>query len=69
MSGDVLTRYLKKCLLEVRQTFACVGNLLKKLAIGDKTKPLGSQRVGPKNGQPRVTWLGHFIVSSEIKKC
>jgi hypothetical protein len=69
MSGDILARYLKKCLLEARQTLACVGDSLKKLAIEDKTKPLGSQRVGPKNGQLKVTWLGHITVSSKIKKC
>jgi hypothetical protein len=53
----------------VRQTLACVGDLLKKHAIGDKIEPLGSQKVGPKNGQLKVTWLEHLIVSSKIKKC
>jgi len=36
--------------------------LPKKLAIRDKIKPLGSQRVGLENKQPGVTCLGHFIV-------
>jgi hypothetical protein len=64
MSGDVLAQYSKKCLLKARQTFTCVDDSLKKLAIEDKTKPLGFQKVGPKNEQPRVTWLGHLIVST-----
>ncbi len=40
-----------------KQTLAHVGNLSKKLIIGSKTKPLNFQRVGPKNGQPRVKRL------------
>jgi hypothetical protein len=59
----------KECLLELKQILACVGDLLKKPAIGDKIEPLGFQKVGLKNGRPRVTWLGHFIVSSKIRKC
>jgi len=53
----------------VKQTSACVGNLPKKLANGDKIKPLGSQRVGCENGQHGVTWFGHFIMPSGMGKC
>jgi len=34
----------------VKQTFARVNDLPKKLAIGDKIEPLGSQRVLSKGG-------------------
>jgi hypothetical protein len=42
MSKDVLTRYIKECLLEVKQTLARVSNMPKKPATRDKTQPLGS---------------------------
>jgi len=41
----------------------------KKPTTKDKTEPLSSQRVGLENGQLMVTWLKHFIMSSEIGKC
>jgi len=53
----------------MKQNPTRVGHSPKKLTTRDKTKPLGSQRVGPKNGQPKVTWLGHLVVPSEIGKC
>ncbi len=40
----------------MKQTFACLCDLPKKLATKDKIEPLGFQRVGPKNEQPKVTW-------------
>jgi hypothetical protein len=45
---------MKEHLLEVRQIPIRVCNLPKKLTTRDKTKPLGSQRVGFDNEQPRV---------------
>jgi len=57
MSGDVIAWYLKECLLEAKQILVCVGNPPKKLIIGDKTKPLSSQKVKLKNEQPRVKGL------------
>jgi hypothetical protein len=44
----------------VKQTFAHVGDLLKKPATRDKIKPLSSQSVGLENGQLGITRLGHF---------
>ncbi len=41
----------------------CVGNLPKKIVIGDKTKPLSSQRVGHDIKHPGVTWLLYFVTS------
>jgi hypothetical protein len=69
MNGNVLTWYLKECLLKVKQNFICVGELLKKLATWDKSKSLSFQSVGPKNGQPRVTRFEYFVVPSKMKKC
>jgi hypothetical protein len=46
MNGNMLTQYLKECLLEVKQTPTCVSDLLKKLATRDKTKPLDFEKVG-----------------------
>jgi hypothetical protein len=60
---------LKECLLGTRETFALVDDLVKKLTIGDKTKPLGFQKVGLNSKQPGVTRFGYFIVSSRIGKC
>ncbi len=40
MSKNVFARYFKEYLLEAKQSFACVGDLLKKLVFRDKTKPL-----------------------------
>jgi hypothetical protein len=68
ISGDVLTWYLKECLLEAKQNFICVGNPLKKPTIWNKIEPLISQKVGLKNGQPRETRLKCFIVPSIMKK-
>jgi hypothetical protein len=65
----MLAQYPKECLLETNQTPTRVGDSPKKLAIGDKTKPLGFQRVGPDSGQPSVTWLGHLILPFRTWKC
>jgi hypothetical protein len=59
----------EKHLLRTKKLFAHVGHLVKKLTIGDKTKPLGSQKVGLKNKQLGVTSFEYFIVSSKIRKC
>jgi hypothetical protein len=64
MNKNVLVRYLKECLLEGHQTHVHVNDPPKKLAIGGKIEPLGFQRVGHENQQPRVTWLGHLVVPS-----
>jgi hypothetical protein len=69
MSGDMLTWYLKEHLLEAKQTLANVSNLLKKLVTKHKIEPLGSQKVGPKNGQQGVTRLEYFIVLPRMGKC
>jgi len=68
MSRNVLTRYPKKCLLEAKQTLAHVCDLPKKPPIGHKTKPLSSQKVGPKNGQHGVPWH-ELVVPFGIGKC
>jgi len=41
----------------------------KKHTTRDKTKPLGYQRVGLENEQPRVIRLGYLIMPSRTKKC
>jgi hypothetical protein len=41
----------------------------KKNAIKDKIKPLSFQKVEPKNGQPKVTWLKHPVMPSRMGKC
>jgi hypothetical protein len=69
MNGDVLAQYLNECLLKAKQTLAHVSDSPRKPSTGDKIKPLGFQRVGLESGQPRVTWLGHFVVSSKMGKC
>jgi hypothetical protein len=56
-------------LLETKQILTCVDDLPNKHAIRDKIKPLGSQKVGLENGQPRVTWLKHFVVPFGMGKC
>jgi hypothetical protein len=53
----------------MKQTSTHVGHPPKKPTIGDKTKSLSSQKVGSESIQPKVTWLGHLIVPSEIGKC
>jgi hypothetical protein len=68
MNKDMLTCYLKEHILEMKQTPACVGGLLKKLATKNKTKPLSFQKVGPKSGQLWVTWFKCFIMSSRTRK-
>jgi hypothetical protein len=60
---------LKEHLLEAKQIFTCVSNSPKKPTIGDKTEPLGFQRVGLKNKQLGVTRLGYLIVPSIMGKC
>jgi len=69
MNEDMLAWYLKERLLEAKQTLACVGNLPNKPTIGDKNKPLGSQKVGFENKQPRVKGLWHFVVLFGTRKC
>jgi len=59
----------KEHLLEARQTFVHVDDSPKKLAIGDKTKPLGFQRVRLENRQPKVMWFQYFIMPSKTRKC
>jgi hypothetical protein len=46
-----------------------LGNLPNKLVIKDKTKGLGSQKVGIKNGQPKVIKFEYFIMLSKTKTC
>jgi len=69
MSGDMLTRYWKEHLLKTKQTLVCVSNPPKKFTTRDKTKPLGFQRVELESEQPRVIWLGHFLVLCRMGKC
>ncbi len=53
----------------MRQTLAHVGNLPKKLVTRDKTKLLGSQRVGLESGQFKVIGFVHLIVPFGTRKC
>jgi len=46
-----------------------ISDLPKKHTTGNKTKPLGFQKVKPKNGQPRVKGVGYFVMPSKIGKC
>jgi hypothetical protein len=69
MNRNVLTRYLKECVLKVKQTLVHVGNSLKKPTTKDKIQPLGFQMVGSKNEQLGVTWCGHLVVPSGMGKC
>jgi hypothetical protein len=52
-----------KCLLEAKQILICVGDPPKKLATRNKTKLLGSQKMGPKNKQLETIELGYLLVS------
>jgi len=56
-------------MLEACQTFACVGNLPKKPTIGNKTKPIGFQKVGPKIGQLVVIGFESLIMRFGMRKC
>jgi hypothetical protein len=69
MSEDVFVWYLKKHLLKVRQILIHVGNPTKMPATKDKIEPLSSQKVGPKNKQPKVTRLMYFEVLYGMGKC
>jgi hypothetical protein len=69
MNEDMFACYSEMCLLEAKQIPIHVDDLPNKPITRDKIEPLGSQRVGPKNRQLGVTWLKHFIMSSEMKKC
>jgi hypothetical protein len=69
MSRDVFAQYLKKQLLKGKKTLARVSNPPNKSAIGGKIEPLSSQKVGHENGHPKVTWLKHLIMSSQMGKC
>jgi hypothetical protein len=51
------------------ETFAHVGDSIKKLKIRDKMKPLSFQKVGLKNRQPGVTRFEYFIMSFRTRKC
>jgi hypothetical protein len=53
----------------MRQTHVHVGDMSKKSAIGDETKPLSFQKVGPDNRQHEVIGFGYFIVPFGTKKC
>jgi hypothetical protein len=53
----------------VRQILPHVDNLPKKPITSDKTKPLGSQRVGPESGQLGVIGFAHLIVPFGTGKC
>jgi hypothetical protein len=59
---------MKEHLLKMTQTPIHLNNLPKKLVTKDKIKQLGSQRVGIKNGQPRVTRSEYLVMLSK-KKC
>jgi hypothetical protein len=52
-----------------KTTFAHVGDLPKKLIIGDKIKPLSFQKVGPENGQLGVTRFKYLVVPSRRRQC
>ncbi len=56
-------------MLKAKETFACVGNLPKKLITKERIEPLGSQRVGTKNKQPKVTWPMYLITLFGTEKC
>jgi hypothetical protein len=49
--------------------FACVNDLQKKPITKNKTKPLGSQRVGFKNGKLDITWFEYFIMPFGMRNC
>ncbi len=69
ISENVFAWHLKEHILESKQTSTYVSNLTKKLAIEDKTKPLGFQKVRLENEQPEVIWLKYLIVPSKTRKC
>ncbi len=69
MNKDMFAWYLKEHVLEVRQTPTCVHDMPKKPSTRGKTKPLGSQKVGLENGQPRVTRFEYLVVSFGMRKC
>jgi hypothetical protein len=69
MSGDVLAQYQKERLLELKQIVARVSYLSKKFATRNKTKPLGSQRVGFESKQIGVIWFKHLVLLSGMRKC
>jgi hypothetical protein len=48
---------------------ACVNDLQKQPITKNKTKPLGSQRVGFKSGELEITWFKYFIMPSRMRKC
>jgi hypothetical protein len=60
---------VKERLVDLKQNFAHVGNLSKKLATGEKTKPLSSQKVGFESKQPGVIGLGYLIMPSRMGIC
>ncbi len=68
MSRNLFAWYMKEHMLEVKQTFVCVGDLLKKFISREKTKPVRSQRVGLESEQLGVTWLVYFITPSKMGK-
>jgi hypothetical protein len=69
MNENVLAQYPKEHLLEGTQIPVHVSILLKKLATRGKIEPLSFQKVGHESEHPKVTWLGHLIVPSGMRKC
>jgi hypothetical protein len=62
MNGNMLIWYLKECLLKSKQIIAHVGDSPKTPTTKDKTKPLGFQKMEHESKQPKVTWLGYFVM-------
>jgi hypothetical protein len=52
-----------------KQTPTYVNDSPNKHTIGDKTTPLGHQKVRPKNKQLKVTWLQYLVVPFGMGKC
>ncbi len=52
----VCTIFKGVCIRNEAYSYTC-RRYAKKPTIGDKIKLLGFQKVGPKNRQPKVTWL------------
>jgi hypothetical protein len=69
MNENVFVWYLKEHLLETKQTPTHLGNSPKKLGIKDKIEQLNFQRVGAKNGQPRVIRSEYLVMLFRTKKC
>jgi hypothetical protein len=59
----------KERLLKGKQTPTRLSDPPKKPITKDKTKPLGSQRVGPESEQLGVTWFRHLVIRFGTRKC